>query len=173
VAGLAVLPALLPGSAACTHRGPPGSTAPRALAPDHDLDGDRVLLGPVGGVVHRDGGWDSAGGAHAAWVRLRERRPVAATGVSLGAWRLASEDTGRVWLEALVGTRRLPGGALTGLSAGPIVELAPTEHARLGATGALWLYAGVVPFVRAGWLAEAGASIELGLSLPLPVWRAR
>lgn len=135
-----------------------------------DLDGSYLFLGPVGAAVTIEEEWDGAFGGHAAWLRIRERRAIAAAGASLGGVRYSARDGGRVWLEGVVGTRRL-GNVLIGLSAGPAIELAPTEHPRAGVTGAAWLFAGIVPYLRGGAFDEAGAFVEIGVAIALPIGR--
>ena len=136
-----------------------------------DLDDDYVILGPVGGAVRIEGAWDSAFGGEVGWLRLRERRALSMFGAAVGAVRYAARDGGRVWSEAMVGTRRAPGGFLIGLAAGPAVELGTVQHPRIGFTSSVWVFAGVVPYVRAGVFDESGTWVELGLALELPVWR--
>lgn len=143
-----------------------------ALPYTGDLDGDYLLLGPLGGAVQIEGAWDGAFGAQGAWLRVRERRPVSAAGVVVGGARYSRRDGGRVWVEGVLGTRSLlPFHRLAGVSAGPVVELLDTEHARLGVGGTVWLFSGIVPYVRAGWLDEAGAFVEAGIAVELPVVR--
>ncbi len=76
----------------------------------------------------------------------------------------------RVALAEFVGTRRL-GGVLAGLTTGPVIELGNQERPRLGGTASLWVFAGIVPYVRVGILDEAGTYAEVGFALELPVWR--
>ncbi len=141
--------------------------APRSTA---DLDGHYLMLGPVGGAVRIEEAWDSAFGVSLTWLAVAEQRPVAAWGIGAGGARYAERDGGRVWLEGVAGTRRL-GGWLVGASAGAVVELSELQHPRAGITGAVWAFLGVTPFVRAGFVDEAGGFVEIGASLPLPAWR--
>jgi hypothetical protein len=104
---------------------------------------------------------------------VHEHRRLALEGVALGATRYAKRDGGRIWAEALVGTRRLPGHALVGLSLGPAVEMSALQHVRPGVTGSVWMFLGVTPYLRAGWFAEAGAYAEVGVAIALPVLRRR
>lgn len=150
--------------------GEPPPQAQPTLRASSDLDGGYLYLGPVGAAISIDGAWDGAFGASLSWLRVREHRPVAAAGVSLGAARYSARDGGRVWLEGIAGTRRVL-GVLAGITAGPLLELGDVQHARPGVTGGIWLFAGVTPFVRAGFVAQAGGFVEAGLQVPLPVWR--
>jgi hypothetical protein len=144
-----------------------------ALRYTGDLDGDYVILGPIGGAVQIEDAWDGAFGAGLGWLRVRERRALSAAGATLSASRYSERDGGRLALEVVAGTRRIPGlgGVLVGISAGPALELGTVQHPRAGVTGAAWLFAGVVPYVRAGTFDEAGAFVEVGLALALPVAR--
>jgi len=161
---------ILGGGIAQAGDGEPPPQTPRALPASDDLDGDKLFLGPVGGAVHIEGTWDSAVGGELTWLRIRERRLVSAAGVGFGYARYAARDGGRLWLEGVVGTRRL-GGFLVGATAGPAMELGDVQHARVGATASAWVFVGVIPYVRAGVFDEAGGYLELGLALELPVWR--
>jgi hypothetical protein len=151
--------------------GEPPVQHPRALPSTADLDDDYLWLGPIGAAVEIEGVWDSAFGAEIAVVRVRERRGLTAAGLALGATRYSKRDGGRIWFEGLAGTRRLPGHALLGVTAGPAVELGTLEHPRMGFTGSVWAFVGVTPYVRAGWFVEAGSFVELGLTIALPVLR--
>jgi hypothetical protein len=138
-----------------------------------DLDGAYVILGPVGGAVQIEGAWDGAFGASLGALRIRERRALSAVGGLGGAIRYAARDGGRVWLEGVIGTRAIPGlgRTLVGLSVGPALELGTVQHPRAGVTGAVWVFAGIVPYVRAGTFDEAGGFVEIGLAVALPVAR--
>ena len=57
------------------------------------------------------------------------------------------------------------------MSAGPSLDLADDHHPRPGASIAVWGFAGIVPMVRIGAVAEAGVVVELGASLALPALR--
>ena len=145
----------------------PAAAEPRSTA---DLDGVQLWIGPSGAASHTERGWDSLWGGSVAVLRVREARALAVTGVWLGAAHYASGDRGRIWLDGVVGTRRL-GGWLLGVSAGPSLDLADDHHPRPGGSIAVWGFAGVVPMVRVGAVAEAGVVVELGVSLALPALR--
>jgi hypothetical protein len=150
--------------------GDPPVEPPRALPYSGDLDGDRLLLGPVGAAVRIEAEWDTAFGATIGWLRLRERRALSAFGLAFGGARYSARDGGRLSLEGIFGTRRL-GGVLIGATFGGVVELGDVQHPRGGVTGSAWVFAGVVPYVRAGWLDEADGFVEVGLAIALPVRR--
>ncbi len=171
VLGCIVLTAFLAASrvAAADEHDPPPQPAP-VLPYSGNLDGDHLYLGPIGAAVQIDGSWDTSFGAQLAWLRIRERRVLAAAGLTVGGARYSARDGGRIWLEAVVGTRRL-GGLMTGLSAGPVIELGTLEQPRLGGAASIWVFAGIIPYLRAGHLDEAGTFVEVGLALELPVWR--
>lgn len=158
------------GSTARAGDGEPPPQPPRSLPDSSDHDGDKLLIGPVAGAVLIEGTWDSAVGGELSLVRIREHRSLAAMGFGFGYARYAGRDGGRLWLEAVAGTRRL-GGFLVGASVGPAVELGAVQHPRLGGTASVWAFVGVIPYVRAGVLDEAGSYVEIGLALELPVWR--
>jgi hypothetical protein len=140
------------------------------LASAADLDGWYLWLGPGGGAAWIDDRWYSTFGAAATVVRVREHAWLGALGVSVGAARWTERDGGRVWLDALVGTRRV-GDVMVGASAGPLLELGDLRHPKIGGAGAIWLFAGVVPYVRLGVVHAAGEFLEAGVQLALPALR--
>lgn len=139
------------------------------FAPSWNLDGLYVWLGPVGAASHVDSTWDSTFGADLSVVRVRERAPLAALGATAGAGVWTERGGGRIWLDALVGTRL--GGRMVGASAGPILELAELAHPRLGGSVGVWAFFGVTPFARFGVVHELGAFAEVGVHIALPVFR--
>ncbi len=144
---------------------------PSNLAPSWDLDGTYVWLGPSGAGSHVDGEWDSTFGADAAVVRIRERRVLAAIGGTVGASRWTVLGGGRIWVDALAGTRVL--GRMIGVSAGPIVELSELAHPRLGGSIGVWGFLGITPFARLGTVQDLGMFGEVGVHIALPVFRRR
>jgi hypothetical protein len=144
---------------------------PSALPPSWDLDGLYVWLGPLGAAGRLEGAWDSTFGADLSIVRVREAAPLGAVGVSAGASRWTERGGGRIWLDALAGTRL--GGRMYGASLGPLVELAELEHARIGGAVGLWAFFGPTPYARLGVVGDRGAFVEIGLHLALPVLRWR
>lgn len=145
----------------------PAVAEPRSTA---DLDGIQLWIGPSGAASRTDRGWDSLWGGSVAVLRVREARTLAVSGAWFGAAHYAGGDRGRMWLDAVAGTRRL-GGWLVGISAGPTLDVADDHHPRPGASIALWGFVGVVPVVRIGTVAEAGLVVDLGVSLALPAIR--
>jgi hypothetical protein len=144
---------------------------PRVLPPTWDLDGLYLWLGPAGAATLVDGKWDSTIGADVTVIDVREREPLSAIGGTLGASRWTERGGGRIWLDALAGTR--VAGHMVGASIGPILELSDLEHPRVGASAGIWAYFGVAPFVRAGAVDGLGGFVEIGLHLALPVLRHR
>ncbi len=149
-------------------RSTPPAVPPAPFAPTWDLDGLYLWLGPSGAASHIDAQWDSTIGADATLIRVRERNVVGVLGGTLGASRWTVRGGGRVWLDALVGTRL---GRMVGISAGPLLELGELAHPRLGASVGLWAFVGVTPFVRIGRVQDVGGFVELGVHIALPVLR--
>lgn len=162
----ALAPAVTPDPPA--RRDPP-RLAPAAFTPSWDLDGLYVWLGPVGAASHVEGDWDSTFGADLAIVRVRERAALAAIGATAGASLWTARDGGRIWLDAVAGTRI--GGRIYGITAGPLLELSDLAHPRVGGSVGVWAFAGVTPFARLGAVDELGAFGEIGVHIALPVWR--
>lgn len=150
-------------------RTPPTAGGPSTLGPSWDLDGTYVWLGPTGAASHVAADWDSTFGGDLAVLRIRERRTLAAIGATLGGATWTARGGGRLWLDALAGTRIA--GRMVGVSAGPILELAELAHPRPGASVGLWVFAGVTPFARVGAVQELGTFAEIGLHIALPVYR--
>lgn len=151
---------------------PPRRAAPGDvdLPPSWDLDGFYLWLGPSGAASRVDGSWDSTIGADLAVIRVREREPLGAIGLSVGASRWTEREGGRLWVDAIAGTRI---GRMVGISAGPILELADLAHPRFGGSVGLWAFLGVTPFLRVGAVEELGGFIEMGVHIALPVLRRR
>ena len=167
---------ILVGSArnAGAQSGPEAS--PEELSPG-GLDGFYVALGPVGSVTRSAGAWDGNFGAEAGLVRIREGSALEALGLSVGAGRYAREPerglgrgTGRVWAELEVGIS-MPGGLIGGLGGGVVAEVDPVIPARWGAQGTIWVFAGVIPYVRVGRVEKNGTYIDFGIKVALPVLR--
>ena len=139
------------------------------LRPSWDLDGFYLWLGPTGAAGRIDAQWDSLFGGDAALVRVREREAIGVIGGALGASRWTVRDGGRVWLDALFGTRLA--GHMVGASAGPLVELAELAHPRYGGSIGVWGFAGVTPYARVGVVHGLGGFAEIGIHIALPVLR--
>jgi len=144
-------------------------TQPR-LDTTANLDGTYLWIGPGGGAAWIDGAWYSTFGGAATVVRVRERAWLGVVGASFGAARWTERDGGRVWLDGLLGTRRIA-GAMIGASLAPTVELGDARHPKIGMSGTIWCFAGVVPYVRLGVVDAAGGFLEAGVQLSLPAWR--
>lgn len=152
---------------------PPSRRGGPAVAPVHhrpswDLDGLYLWLGPTGAASHIDSDWDSTIGGSASVVRVREGSLLGAIGGSFGASRWTVRGGGRLWLDALAGTRA---GRMVGISAGPLLELSELAHPRIGGSVGLWAFVGVTPFVRVGAVQDLGGFVEIGLHIALPVLR--
>ncbi len=106
-----------------------------------------------------------------AVVRIREGESIGAIGGTFGASKWTVRDGGRLWLDALIGTRVL--GKMVGVSAGPIVELAELAHPRIGGSIGVWSFLGVTPFARVGTVQDLGMFGEIGVHIALPVFRRR
>ena len=146
---------------------PPRVSDPH-FTPSWDLDGLYFWLGPVGAAGRIEGMWDSTIGADAAIVRVRERDRIAVIGGALGASKWTERAGGRIWLDALIGTRL---GKTFGLSAGPLLELAELAHPRIGASVGVWAFLGVTPYARIGTIDKLGGFVEVGVHIALPVLR--
>lgn len=134
------------------------------------LDGIYVALGPVASAVYRAGDWDGGFGGELSLWRVRERAPLAAIGLGLGALRLAEGGSGRLWGDLQVATAR-PLGCVVGLGVGPVVEVDQTIPPRWGAQGTLWIFAGAIPYVRLGMAQKNGLYLDFGIKVALPALR--
>jgi len=143
---------------------------PTRLRAAADLDGLHLWVGPIGAATHVSDAWDSAWGGSVALVRIRERAWIGALGGWLGAAHYGASDGGRLWLDGVVGTRRLV-GQMIGVGLGPVLEVGDLQHPRLGAQASIWCFAGVVPYARLGVLEQSGPFAELGISVSLPTLR--
>ncbi|MBA3817795.1 MAG: hypothetical protein H0X17_02805 [Deltaproteobacteria bacterium] len=149
-------------------RNPP-RLGPASFGPSWDLDGLYLWLGPVGTAGYLEAAWDSGFGADLAIVRIREREALSAIGVTAGTLLWTERDGGRLWVDALAGTRL--GSRIYGLSAGPLVELGELAHPRLGGSIGVWAFFGITPYARAGFVQELGGFAEVGVHIALPVLR--
>jgi len=156
-------------TASTVARAEPPSPRPE-LASTANLDGLYLALGPLGGASVTADGWVGTFGAEVLLVRVRERRPLAALGVVAGAVRFSELERGRLWLDLLAGSR-WPLGVAIGVQAGGLLEVDEINRPRAGLQGSLWVYGGIVPYLRVGTVQESGPFFELGVGLPLPVLR--
>jgi hypothetical protein len=157
-----------------TRPDPPARTGTPTVGPDNfrpswDLDGLYLWLGPIGAASVVESDWDSTFGGDLSIVRIRERRTLSAIGFNAGATLWTERDGGRIWLDAIAGTRL--GTRTYGVSAGPLVELSELSHPRYGASVGVWGFFGVTPFLRAGVVDELGAFVDVGVHIALPVFR--
>jgi hypothetical protein len=148
----------------------PPVIGPGRLPPSWDLDGMYLWLGPSGAASHIATAWDSTFGGDATVVRVREQRLVSVVGGTFGASRWTERGGGRVWLDAIAGTR-IGTSRMIGVSAGPMVELSDLAHPRYGGSVGVWAFAGVTPFARVGTVDKLGTFAEIGLHITLPVLR--
>lgn len=153
---------------------PPARTSSPSVGPDRfrpswDLDGFYLFLGPVGAASAVDADWDSTFGGDLALVRIRERAPLAAVGIDAGASLWTARDGGRIWVDAVAGTRL--GSRIYGVTAGPLVEFSELAHPRIGGSFGIWGFFGITPFARVGAVDELGMFAEVGIHIALPVYR--
>jgi hypothetical protein len=147
-----------------------GVQEPVVHPPSWDLDGLYLWIGPLGAATRVESMWDSTIGADVSVVRVREGELLGTVGATLGGSRWTERGGGRIWLDAVVGTRL---GRMVGLTAGPILELDELSHPRWGASAGVWAFLGVTPFLRAGSVQNLGGFVEIGLHIALPVIRSR
>ncbi|MGE0396304.1 MAG: hypothetical protein AB7T06_06265 [Kofleriaceae bacterium] len=151
---------------------PPRTVEPAVPAahfrPSWDLDGTYLWIGPLGAASYTDGDWDSTVGGQVSIIRVRERRSLGAIGASFGASMWTARGGGRLWLDAIAGTRL---GKMIGVSAGPILELSDERHPHVGGSVGAWAFLGVTPFARVGFVEELGGFAEVGLHIALPAIR--
>jgi hypothetical protein len=151
---------------------PPSGAAelePTRFRPSWDLDGLYLWLGPTAAASHVDATWDSTVGGHLAVIRVRERQRLGAIGGAFGATLWTERPGGRLWLDAMLGTRIA--GRMVGASFGPIVELGTLSHPRPGGSIGVWAFIGVTPFARVGVVDQLGTFAEIGLHIALPALR--
>lgn len=135
-----------------------------------DLDGTLFALGPVAAAVYAGEAWDGGFGGEVMLVRIREGRPLAALGIAAGGIRFAEAGNGRLWVDVLVGTKKLFGVGL-GVSGGLAVEVGDLQRPRFGWQATLWGYAGVLPYVRVGDVEDSGFFMDAGVKITLPAIR--
>jgi hypothetical protein len=132
-----------------------------------DLDGTYLTAGPLAAAVASDVGWNAAVGAELSLVHLRERHFPALLGLSVGGLVFDSRPGLRSWAELELATDALP--VKLGLSAGLAAQFDRVAPPHYGAQATVWLFAGVVPYVRVGTLEELGSYFELGVMIKIPV----
>lgn len=129
-----------------------------------------VALTVLGSAVRAEGEWDSGFGGEIAVGALRDRPALAAWAAAVDFVVYSERSGGRATIEGAIGTR-WPTGLLIGLAGGPVIELDDLRRPRAGGQLSVWIFAGVVPYVRAGTVEKSGFFVDLGLRIPLPVWR--
>jgi hypothetical protein len=129
-----------------------------------------LALTVLGSAVRAEGEWDSAFGGEVAVGALRAGDALAAWAAGIDFVAYSERSGGRVTLEGALGTR-WPTGVLLGLAGGPMIELDDFRRPRAGGQLSVWIFAGVVPYVRAGTVEDSGFFVDLGLRIPLPVLR--
>jgi hypothetical protein len=127
-------------------------------------------LGPVGALVRTDGEWDGAFGGEASLWRIREHSILSALGLGLGGQKFSEGNAGRLWADFLAGYRTAFGAAF-GLGIGVTTEVDEVIPARWGGHASLWVYAGVIPYIRVGAVDGRGAFVDVGLKITLPALR--
>lgn len=116
-----------------------------------------------------DSAWDAAFGGEAGLYRIDARRRLIALGLATGGVWYSAREGGRVWVHGELGLSLL--GRVIGISAGPTVELDDERPPRWGAQGSLWVFAGVIPYLRIGAVQDTGAFFEAGIRISLPTLR--
>jgi hypothetical protein len=129
-----------------------------------------IALTVLGSAVRAEGEWDSGFGGEVAVGALRAGAALSAWAAAIDFVAYSERSGGRVTLEGALGTR-WPTGVLVGLAGGPMIELDDLRRPRAGGQLSVWLFAGVVPYVRAGTVENSGFFVDLGLRIPLPVLR--
>jgi hypothetical protein len=156
------------GTTGVAHAGP---GVPLGHGKASSLDGHYLSIGPVAGATTLDDTWTSVVGAELSWVLVREGRIPAGLGVALGAVSFAGEPGGQAWFELEAGLDRL-GPLKLGLGLGPVMRFDGIEPPRFGGQATLWIFAGVLPYVRTGVLAgdgpRSGSFVELGVMIKIP-----
>mgnify|MGYP001589477805 CR=1 FL=1 len=148
------------------------AAAPRDVATSARLDGVYLTLGPLGVLTRVHGQTTTGTGLELSVVHVDEHAWLAAYGVAVGGVGYTERDGGRLWLEAEVAHQgSLP--VAIGLGLGVTAEVDPVRPPRFGAQATLWVFAGIVPYVRVGTLAQAGTYLEAGIIIKVPVAQFR
>ena len=145
--------------------------AARPLRATNDLDGNYVGIGLIINAVRMEGGWDGGFGGEISLTRVRENQPLSALGIAAGAMHFAKRDNnGRLWADLSLANRTLM-GFTWGLSGGLSVEIDDLAPPRWGGHGTLWIFAGVIPYVRIGAVENTGIFMDFGVRVALPAFR--
>lgn len=142
-----------------------------------NLDGLYLLIGVEGGPIRIDSSWDSSVGGHLGIVSYNDGSRLGLLGLDLGMAQYGERAGGRAWIAPVAGANL---GVLLGISAGLVAEWEPLVREggestlpspRLGAMATAWVFAGVVPYIGVGRVAQTGSFIEIGVRLSLPAIR--
>ena len=146
--------------------------ADEALPAVDDFDGFYLTAGPTLSLTRSQGDWVTAAGGELSALWLGEHCVPALVGVTFGGQFHGNRDGGRIWGEAEVAFNR-PLPVPVGLAVGASMDIDHPAPADVGAHATLWMFAGVVPFIRVGSLERSGSFVELGVAFKLPwrVWR--
>jgi len=135
-----------------------------------DLDGIHLTIGPIASAVRIEEAWTPAAGGEISVVAVREHSHPAAVGFAFGGLSYTDRDGGRLWFEVEAALKD-PLPVAIGLGLGAAAEVDPVQNARFGAQATLWVFAGVIPYLRAGRLDREGSFVEAGVMLKIPALR--
>ena len=144
--------------------------ADESLRAVKDLDGIHLTVGPLASAVRIEDEWTPAAGVELSVVNVQEHCRPAAFGFAFGGLSYTDRDGGRLWFE-IEAALKDPLPVAIGLGVGMTAEVDPVRDARLGAQATLWVFAGVIPYLRAGTLDLEGEFIEAGVMLKIPALR--
>ena len=144
--------------------------ADEPLPSPRNLDGMHVTIGPVASAVHIEDAWTPAAGAEISFVNVMEHCRPAAFGFAFGGVSYTDRDGGRLWFE-IEAALKDPLPVAVGIGVGAAAEVDPVKDARFGGQATLWVFAGVIPYVRAGTLDGEGTFLEAGVMLKVPALR--
>jgi len=156
--------------AAVTLMSCPCLKAEESLPSVANLDGIHLTIGPVASAVRIEQAWTPAAGAEVSVVAVREQCRPAAVGFAFGGVSYTDRDGGRLWFEVEAALKD-PLPVAIGLGVGAAAEVDPVEPARLGGQATLWVFAGVIPYLRIGTLDHEGTFLETGVMLKIPALR--
>lgn len=139
----------------------------RLLHTADNVDGLYLMLGPLGALSYLERERQATFGGQLLMLRVRERAALATLGMSLGGLRYTTSERGRAWAEVVVGTRVRT--THMGLGLGPVLEIDQVAPARVGGQVTAWVFLGVIPYVRAGYIDRRGSFLEAGIQVMLPL----
>ena len=137
-----------------------------------NLDGLYLTLGPVAAAVYTHGehDWDGGFGGELMLLRVRENNVLSAIGLAAGGVHFAEAGNGRLWGDVVLANKTALGLGV-GISGGLAVEVGDLQKPRFGWQATLWVYAGVIPYIRLGSLEQTGTFVDVGLKITLPALR--